>query len=336
MRLFLFAVAVIATALGIPRAASADILTGLVGYWPFSGNAADASGFGNHGAPNAAATLTADRDGNANAAFLFDGLSSRIDIPSSASLVSPTSEITMAAWIRRDGWGMVGQLYNPILTKSIDAPNDFQYRFIITPSGLGTAFNSWNESRAAASTYDEGVWYHVASTWKADTLRSYVNGQIIDATPFAVTIDVDPRTLSIGSDVPGILEIFYGAIDEVRIYARALSDGAIWELYGPPVSALEPVAGHSFRLGRAYPNPALTFAVIPFSLEFPTRDVVEVFDARGRRVRTLGDRDVWTVGAHSVTWDGRDATGSPAASGVYFYRLGTPTASQTKKAVLRR
>jgi len=203
----------------------------------------------------------------------------------------------MAAWIRRDGWGMVGQQYNPILTKSTDTANDFQYRLIVTPSGLGTAFNSWNESRSATSTYDEGVWYHVASTWKAGTLRSYVNGSLIDSTAFAVTIHVDERSLSIGSDTPGVLEIFYGAIDDVRIYDRALTDGDVQGLYGPPV---------------------------------------EVLDARGRRVRTLHDHVALGAGTHTVRWDGCNEAAAPVANGVYFYRLSTADGSRTGRAVVLR
>ena len=46
---------------------------GLVGWWPFNGNANDESGNGNHGTVNGA-TLTQDRFGNANMAYGFDGV----------------------------------------------------------------------------------------------------------------------------------------------------------------------------------------------------------------------------------------------------------------------
>jgi hypothetical protein len=45
---------------------------GLVGYWPFNGNANDISGNGNNGTVNGA-TLTTDRFGNTNSAYSFDG-----------------------------------------------------------------------------------------------------------------------------------------------------------------------------------------------------------------------------------------------------------------------
>ncbi|MFM8685494.1 MAG: hypothetical protein ACKODJ_02965, partial [Bacteroidota bacterium] len=49
-----------------------SLRNGLVGYWPFIGNANDESGNGNHGIVNGA-TLTSDRFGNQNSAYDFDG-----------------------------------------------------------------------------------------------------------------------------------------------------------------------------------------------------------------------------------------------------------------------
>ena len=49
-----------------------DLSDGLVAYYPFNGNADDESGNGNNGKVNGA-TLTTDRNGNANSAYDFDG-----------------------------------------------------------------------------------------------------------------------------------------------------------------------------------------------------------------------------------------------------------------------
>ena len=59
--------------------------TGLVGYWPFNGNANDESGNGNNGTVNGA-TLTTDRFGSANSAYSFNGNGNHIEIPNSPSL----------------------------------------------------------------------------------------------------------------------------------------------------------------------------------------------------------------------------------------------------------
>ncbi|MBK7683478.1 MAG: hypothetical protein IPJ26_13895 [Bacteroidetes bacterium] len=47
---------------------SSNLSSGLVGYWPFCGNAVDESGNGNNGTTNGT-TLTQDRFGNLNSAY---------------------------------------------------------------------------------------------------------------------------------------------------------------------------------------------------------------------------------------------------------------------------
>ena len=58
---------------------------GLVGYWPFSGNANDASGNGNNGTVNGA-TITTDRNGVANSAYSFNGVNNLIKVNHSSSV----------------------------------------------------------------------------------------------------------------------------------------------------------------------------------------------------------------------------------------------------------
>jgi hypothetical protein len=58
---------------------SGSLTSGLVGFWPFCGNANDASGNGNNGTVNGA-TLTTDRFGNTNSAYSFDGVNDFIEM----------------------------------------------------------------------------------------------------------------------------------------------------------------------------------------------------------------------------------------------------------------
>ena len=73
--------------------------TGLVGYWPFNGNANDESGNGNNGTVNGA-TLTTDRLGNANSAYSFNGTTQEIVVPNSPSLNFETANaFTISYWV---------------------------------------------------------------------------------------------------------------------------------------------------------------------------------------------------------------------------------------------
>ena len=60
---------------------------GLVGWWPFNGNANDESGNGNNGTVNGA-TLTSDRFGSINSAYSFNGINNNVTT-NSANLIQP-------------------------------------------------------------------------------------------------------------------------------------------------------------------------------------------------------------------------------------------------------
>jgi hypothetical protein len=75
----------------------ANLQNGLVGYWPFNGNANDASGNNNNGTVNNA-TVTADRFGNVNSAYSFDGqLNTNINVPFQQSL---QGNKTYSCWVK--------------------------------------------------------------------------------------------------------------------------------------------------------------------------------------------------------------------------------------------
>ena len=70
---------------------------GLVGYWPFSGNANDISGNGNDGTVYNA-TLTHDRNGMINSAYDFNG-NGKIICPQNSI---PTQTLSLSVWVNQD------------------------------------------------------------------------------------------------------------------------------------------------------------------------------------------------------------------------------------------
>lgn len=81
------------------------------------------------------------------------------------------------------------------------------------------------------------------------------------------------------------------------------------------------------------PNPFNPVTRIRFTLPRDTRVTLSVFNVDGRRVTTLVDGIVPT-GLNERRWDGTNADGSEAGSGVYFYRLTADGRSFCKKMVL--
>jgi len=86
-----------------------------------------------------------------------------------------------------------------------------------------------------------------------------------------------------------------------------------------PSPTASPVA-RRFALAQNTPNPFNPMTEIQFELPERIPVHLQVFDLRGRLVRTLvdGPRE---AGLQRVTWDGRDARGARVASGVYLYRI---------------
>jgi hypothetical protein len=87
-----------------------------------------------------------------------------------------------------------------------------------------------------------------------------------------------------------------------------------------PTTAPEGVPGVAVSLAQNRPNPFNPSTEIAFTLAEAGPVRLEVFDAAGRRVRTLlrGHR---AAGEHRESWDGTDAAGRRVASGTYHYRL---------------
>jgi len=72
------------------------------------------------------------------------------------------------------------------------------------------------------------------------------------------------------------------------------------------------------------PNPLNPDGTLRFAISRPGSVTVELFDVQGRRFRTLLSPSFLPAGAHGLRIDGRDPSGRPLSSGIYFYRIRTP------------
>ena len=89
----------------------------------------------------------------------------------------------------------------------------------------------------------------------------------------------------------------------------------------------------SYALNQNYPNPFNPSTEVSFALKADGNVRLSVYNVLGQQVRTLVDE--WMpAGNHSVTWDGRSNDGSPAASGIYFYRIQANDFVDTRKMTL--
>ena len=88
-----------------------------------------------------------------------------------------------------------------------------------------------------------------------------------------------------------------------------------------------------FALHQNYPNPFNPSTTIRYDLPAQAEIRLTVYDVLGRKVRTLVQQNQ-SAGAHTVVWDGRDASGRQLASGVYVYRLQAGELEKSAKMLL--
>lgn len=110
------------------------------------------------------------------------------------------------------------------------------------------------------------------------------------------------------------------------------------ELQIPPVvTGTDPsqvIPGHVVLLAPM-PNPFNPRVRVRMGLPSRAHSTLQVYDAAGRRVRTLVNETL-EPGFHDFVWDGTSDSGSDAASGVYFFKLTTPKVDTSRKATLLR
>lgn len=206
--------------------------SGLIGYWPFEGNANDVSGNNNNGTVNGA-TLNQDRFGNANSAYVFDGVSNYIDIANSSIAAFGTSSFTVSCWfnssnnhlgdlIRYDncvtgsGWGIQYHFRNGVY--GMDG-----YEFPTSRNGNQVQQQQGNVN---------GVWQLITFVRNVTTMKDqlYINGILINEITFSTINNIQTGSpLRFGSC--GSYEFFQGSIDDVGLWNRALTQQEITNIY---------------------------------------------------------------------------------------------------------
>ena len=108
------------------------------------------------------------------------------------------------------------------------------------------------------------------------------------------------------------------------------------DFYGPVSVTVEgtvpPALPATTMLKNAYPNPFKQGgnATIDVDVKAGESGTVSIYNICGQLVRTFTVKE----GIHSLGWDGKDSKGAVCGSGVYFYRLSTPSCNQSKKMVI--
>ena len=197
---------------------------GLVGYWPFNGNANDESGNGNDGTVNGA-TLTADRFGMDNKSFNFQNNEIVIQENPLFGIVQ-NGEFSIAIWLNKEGNQSV---MHCIGKRSLYSPY-FSWQIAYNSSIFFQSGTAPNETIGVNSTSDllNDTWTFVIGIYNNSTWDIYINGELNNSGVGLANMD-DLSNLTFGNS--GGFEGFYGSLDDIGIWNRALTETEIQALY---------------------------------------------------------------------------------------------------------
>jgi hypothetical protein len=213
---------------------------GLVGWWPFNGTANDESGNGNNGYVEGA-TLTNDRDGSANKAYDFNGVSNFIQFPPMIVLDNKI-DLTFSVWIRPDANTGSRQF---IMSRSADLYNGGF--FICHESSQNSKVNSLRYSMNGYNTFNiytntgytipYNNWQHVTVVKNGNKIKFFIDGKLTDTSNYSNALAANSDSIYIGihkykNQPSGFFPYYFdGKIDDIGIWNRGLSDKEVLELY---------------------------------------------------------------------------------------------------------
>lgn len=218
--------------------AQADVLLpdGLIAYYSFSGNANDNTGNGNNLSVFGAQLVT-DRFGNVDSAYFFDGVDDYMQKSAPVGLPTGNAARSVSAWIYSEGI-TANNVFQTFVGWGSTGINN-AYFGVERGGNTNTAFDNklfvlgWNNDFIGSSDINFKKWYYVTVTFDGSTLSLFVNGENDGSSSKTYNTQLNDYGLMIGDSPPndGWHENFYGYLDDIRIYDRALTANEVAQIY---------------------------------------------------------------------------------------------------------
>ncbi|MHC4388789.1 MAG: LamG domain-containing protein, partial [Planctomycetota bacterium] len=174
----------------------------------------------------------AGRPNDVNYALDFDG--GRVLVQDSQEL-RPLHQVSAAAWVKyseaQSSSRVVAKGKNDKETYSLEVGGDDDLVFLVRDGNDPNAadYEGYN-AESDKGTVDRDEWVHVAGTYDGNSVKAYINGELVaenneaNSIPF---LSQDTNDLAIGNKPEATDNPFKGIIDDVRIYDRALTAAEI-------------------------------------------------------------------------------------------------------------
>ena len=305
----------------------AQLQNGLIAYYPFCGNANDGSGNGINGILFGAPTLVADRFGNSNAAYNFNGTNQYIQTGSISEAITTK---TISAWVKLSNMSQMGGGLAAVQSSNGSIFDAVVYNE--TNSGWG--FGSDNLTRTKWSGVKETAseWVMLTATYENNSYKLYRNGVLISSTTqFPITSFGTTSKFNIGlRHNNGGTPYLNGAIDDVYFYNKVLSSSEVLSLYN--ATAVSWSTGASTNSITVTPTTTTKYFVTVSDGITTCKDSVTVtvsdigsFNPLQDTVKVCGDSAILDAGAGYSTykWSNGVTTRiiTAKASGKYFVNV---------------
>jgi len=143
-------------------------------------------------------------------------------------------------------------------------------------------------------------------------------GKDYNDNPSQGTVSADWATRTIQARLVALGLVNQQVPVEVTAYSNIV--GRTFRGFGLLKISTSSLAGSAVRLEQNSPNPFNPVTKIRFAVSKDSKVALRVYNVRGQLVKTLVNERM-AMGAHEVNWDGRDASGSHVASGVYYAKV---------------
>ena len=216
------------------RPVIAKVDPNLVGWWKLddenSGTAVDYSGWDIYGELRGGPTWV---EGCYGDALQLDGDNDYVDFGNPPLLASGTSPRSMCGWARTDsiafGWRWIA---------AYGSPGGGTAMFIGT-NGTDLYGGGYGDDVFKANFWEPDVWHHICLTYDGTTARLYADGVEVASAP--KSWNLTRSRAHIGRQVNDYVEFWDGAVDDVRIYNKALTlEEIVQAMRGDPLLAWNP------------------------------------------------------------------------------------------------
>ena len=239
---------------------------GLVGWWPFNGNANDESGTGNNGTVTGA-TLTSDRFGVTNKAYSFNGSNSNyITVPDHNSLSFTNKQFSFSLWVNATPTGSEALSF---LSKGYLGNYEYLLRKEQSNNNFGTYY--WNlngtcgpygsPSTGSSPTLNLNMWENYTITADGSIFKIFKNGVLYLTFTNAPSCSMGNGSNNLlfgrylGNGSPGAESSMNGKLDDIGIWNRALTQEEVTALYNTsnPCVTTSSTIEAEITFGQTYP-----------------------------------------------------------------------------------